>query len=86
MIDEGKTKFDLSPDRKVYVGEYFSIRFSSAKKKNPSNTVLSLAKLEEYDYNPFFVCIVTPEKNYMLLANSTFIMGIHWSILFTTKI
>lgn len=72
-------EFNLTLDRKVFVGKFFSIRFSSAKKKRPSNTVLSLAKLKEYDYNPLFVCIVTPEKNYVLLANSTFIKKISHS-------
>ncbi len=72
-------KFSLRVDRKVFVGDYFSIRFSFSKGKNPSNTVLSLAKLKKYDSNPFFVCIVTPEKNNLLIANSTFIKKISHS-------
>ena len=44
-----------------------------------SNTVLSLSALQKYDNNPFFVCIVTPDINYMMLANSTFLKKISHS-------
>lgn len=38
-----------------------------------SNTVLSLAALQKYDDRPVMICIVTPEANYLMLANATFI-------------
>lgn len=74
-----KEKFSLVQDRKVFSGEYFTIRFSAARKKNPSNTILALAKLKIYDNKPFFVCIVTPVENVLLLANSTFLKKVSHS-------
>ena len=44
-----------------------------------SNTVLALSKLQKYDKKPFFVCIVTPDTNYILLANTTFLKKISHS-------
>ena len=44
-----------------------------------SNTVLSLSALQKYDDKPFIVCIVTPDTNYMMLANSTFLKKISHS-------
>lgn len=85
LSEQVKEEFGLLVDRSLYCGECFSIRFSSSKTKNPSNTVLSLAKVKQYDNNPLFVCIVTPEKNYLLLANSTFIKKISHSSQILTR-
>ena len=72
-------EFSLVKDRKVFSGEDFSIRFSKAKAKRMSNTVLSLSALQKYDDKPFIVCIVAPETNYLLLANTSFLKKISHS-------
>lgn len=41
--------------------------------------MLALSKLQKYDKKPFFVCIVTPDTNYILLANTTFLKKISHS-------
>ena len=74
-----KKEFNLTQDRKVFYSPDFAIRFSKSKRKRMSNTVLSLSALQKYDNKPFIVCIVTPDKNYMLLANSTFLKKISHS-------
>ena len=79
LIDLVQKKFSLVKDGKVYCCADFSIRFSSSKKKHMSNTVLALSKLQKYDKKPFFVCIVTPDTNYILLANTTFLKKISHS-------
>ncbi|MBR2507619.1 MAG: hypothetical protein IKB70_12195 [Bacilli bacterium] len=65
-----KNEFNLTLDRKVYYCNAFAIRFSSAKTRNFSNTVLGLSALQKYDDRPFIVCVVLPNENYMLLANT----------------
>lgn len=72
-------KFSLSEDHPVYYCDDFAIRFSKAKAKKPSNTILSLSKLQKYDDRPFFVCGVTSTKNYLYLANTTFLSKISHS-------
>lgn len=74
-----KKEFNLVQDRKVFYSSDFTIRFSKAKSKHMGNTVLSLSALQKYDNNPFIVCIVTPEINYLVLANSTFLKKISHS-------
>lgn len=74
-----KEEFNLTQDRKVFYSPDYAIRFSKSKSKRMSNTVLSLSALQKYDNNPFIVCIVTPEENYLLLANSTFLRKISHS-------
>lgn len=76
MVQE---EFSLVKDRKVFVGDGFAIRFSKAKSKRMSNTVLSLSTLQKYDSEPFIVCIVTETKNHLLLANTTFLKKISHS-------
>ena len=66
-----KEKFNLIIDRSVYYNEHFSIRFSQSKTESFSNTVLSLSALRKYDSRPFIVCLVMPDKNRLLLANSS---------------
>ena len=74
-----KKEFNLTQDRKVFYSPDFAIRFSESKSKRMSNTVLSLSALQKYDDEPFIVCVVTPETNHMMLANSTFLKKISHS-------
>jgi hypothetical protein len=74
-----KKEFNLVQDRKVFYSPDFAIRFSKAKSKRMSNTVLSLSALQKYDDEPFIVCVVTPDTNYLMLANSTFLKKISHS-------
>jgi hypothetical protein len=66
-------------DRSIYQCSDFAIRFSSSTTKNLGNTIASLSKLEKYDDRPFLVCIVTPNKNYLILANTSFLKKISHS-------
>lgn len=72
-------QFDLTCDRSVYYTDDFAIRFSKAQGPNLSNTILSLSNLAKVDDRPFIVCVVTPHKNHMFLANSTFLVKISHS-------
>ncbi len=72
-------EFCLVKDRKVFANDDFAIRFSKSEHKRMSNTVLSLSALQKYDNKPFFVCIVAPTTNYLLLANTTFLKKISHS-------
>ena len=71
--------FQLTRDRSVYYCPDFAIRFSSSAGPNFGNTVLSLSNLQKYDDRPFIVCLVTPESNYCLIANTTFLKKISHS-------
>ena len=72
-------EFNLTNDHSVYFCDEFSVRFSSSRSCGFSNTVLSLSNLKKYDDRPFVVCLVIPEKNYLFLANSTFLKKISHS-------
>ena len=72
-------QFFLTQDRVVYYCADFAIRFSSSKNESFANTVISLSNLQKVDDRPFIVCLVTPEKNYLYLANSTFLKKISHS-------
>lgn len=71
--------FNLTKDRSVFYGEWFAIRFCKAASVSFSNTVLSLSALRRYDDVPFFVCLVTPQRNYLMLSNTTFLRKISHS-------
>ncbi len=71
--------FQLVKDRSVFYGEWFAIRFCKAASCHFSNTVLSLSALHKYDDTPFIVCLVTPVRNYLLLANTTLLRKISHS-------
>ena len=71
--------FSLTKDGSVYYGDSFAIRFCSAKKTPFSNTVLALSRLQKYDARPFLICIVTPDKNILHLANTTFLKKVSHS-------
>jgi len=72
-------KFGLIRDRSVYYCADYAIRFSSSATRNFGNTVLSLSNLQKYDDRPVVVCLVTPRKNYCLIANTTFLKKISHS-------
>ncbi len=72
-------EFSLIKDRSVFYTEAFAIRFSSSKSTSFSNTVISLSNLQKYDDSPFIVCLNTPNKNYLFLANTTFLSKVSHS-------
>jgi len=71
--------FGLIKDRKVYYCEDFAIRFSKSAGPSFANTVLSLSNLKKVDHVPFLVCLVTPARNHVFLANSTLLRKISHS-------
>ncbi|WP_438729154.1 hypothetical protein ACR9YC_01890 [Parasphingorhabdus sp. DH2-15] len=71
--------FSLTRDRSVYYNDDFGLRFSKANSSSFSNTVLSLSNLQKYDHRPFIICLVTPSKNFLFLANTTFLKKISHS-------
>ncbi len=72
-------RFCCIKDRSVYYTADFAVRFCKANSTIFSNTVLSLSALQKYDDRPFVVCICTPSKNYLLMANTTFLSKISHS-------
>ena len=72
-------EFGLVKERSVYYCEWFAIRFCKSASRNFGNTVLALSALHRYDYIPFIVCLVTPTRNYLMLANTTFLRKISHS-------
>ena len=81
LAEAVKNEFGLIQDRKVYYCDDFAIRFSKSETRRMNNTVLSLSALQKYDDLPFIVCIVSSRKNFLLLANSTFLKKISHSSL-----
>lgn len=79
LIKRVQKKFGLTKDRSVFYSEHYAIRFSSSSSNNFSNTVISLSNLQKYDDQPFLVCLVTPHKNILCLANSTFLLKVSHS-------
>lgn len=71
--------FNLIKERSVFYCEWFAIRFCTAASRNFGNTVLALSALHRYDNVPFIVCLVTPTRNYLMLANTTFLRKISHS-------
>lgn len=72
-------KFNLTQDRSVFYNDKFAVRFSSSQSGGFSNTIISLSSLQKYDDLPFLVCLVTPGKNFLYLANSTFLSKVSHS-------
>lgn len=72
-------KFALIKDRSVYYSSHYAIRFSSTRSHSFSNTVVALSTLQKYDELPFIVCQVTPTKNTLYLANTTFLRKVSHS-------
>jgi len=79
LIEEVQKNFKLTKDRSVYYSKNFSVRFSYSSSSGFSNTVISLSNLQKYDHLPFFVCLVTPKKNILYIANSTFLQKVSHS-------
>lgn len=79
LIDIVLSCFSLIKDRKVFYNNSFSVRFSYSRDWSFSNTVLSLSNLRKYDDKPFIVCLVTPQKNILYIANTTFLKKISHS-------
>lgn len=79
LSEQAQQAFGLAKARSVFYGNDFAIRFCSAASPHCSNTVLSLSALLRYDRMPFLVCLVTPIKNYLCLANTTFLTKISHS-------
>jgi len=79
LISEVQKNFGFTKDRSVYYSEHLAIRFSSSNSLSFSNTVLSLSNLQKYDELPFIVCLVTPKKNFIYIANTTFLQKISHS-------
>jgi len=79
LITKVQNKFHLTKDRSVYYSEHYAIRFSYSSSTSFSNTVISLSNLQKYDDTPFLVCLVTPNKNILYLANTTFLHKISHS-------
>lgn len=71
--------FALVKDRSVFYCDWFAVRFCKAKARNFANTVLALSTLHMYDNRPFIVCVVTQTRNYLMLANATFLKKISHS-------
>lgn len=72
-------QYNLTKDRSVYYCKWFAVRFCKSSSRAFGNTVLSLSALQKYDDRPFIVCLVTPQKNYLMLANTTFLKKISHS-------
>lgn len=72
-------EFGLIKDRSVFYCNEYAIRFCKSNSFAFSNTVLSLSNLQKFDNRPFFVCVVTPLKNHLLLSNTTFLKKISHS-------
>lgn len=72
-------QFGLTKDRSIYYCDWFAIRFCKAASRAFGNTVLSLSALQKYDNRPVIVCLVTPNQNYLMLINSTFLKKISHS-------
>lgn len=79
LQNEVQQAFGLVKDRSVFYCDWFAVRFCKAASRNFGNTVLSLSALHRYDNIPFLVCLVTPARNYLLLANTTFLRKISHS-------
>lgn len=79
LSSQVKEEFVLVKDRSVFYCDWFAIRFSKSNSRVFGNTVLSLSNLQKYDKVPFFVCLVTPDKNYLMMANTSFIKKISHS-------
>lgn len=79
LSQQVQNEFHLTKERSVFYCSEFAIRFCTASSKSFSNTVLSLSSLRKYDSRPFIVCVVTKEKNHLLLANTSFLRKISHS-------
>ncbi|WP_299392574.1 hypothetical protein [uncultured Desulfovibrio sp.] len=79
LQNEVQEAFGLVKERSVYYCDWFAIRFCKSVSRSFGNTVLALSALHRYDNIPFIVCLVTPTRNYLMLANTTFLRKISHS-------
>ena len=79
LSKQTQQKFALIKDRSVYYSPHYAIRFSSTRSISFPNTVVALSNLQKYDELPFIACQVTPAKNNLYLANTTFLRKISHS-------
>lgn len=79
LSDAAQQEFQLTQVRSVFYCDWFAVRFCTAQSRHFSNTVSALSKLLCYDEIPFFVCVVTKQHNYLMLANTTFLKKISHS-------
>lgn len=74
--------------KSLFYNNDFAIRFSYTS-WNPyalSNTILSLSTIRDFDNSiPLILCIISPEKNILMLMNTTFIRKISHSSLELTE-
>lgn len=73
LASQVQDTFGLTQDRNVFYCDWFAVKFCQSKFNSPtfSGIVLSLSRLQKFDALPFIVCLVTPTKNYLFMANST---------------
>jgi len=72
-------RFALTRARSVWVGNGYAMRFSEARTRSFSNTVLSLSALQAHDARPFVVAVIRERTVDFLLANTTFLKKISHS-------
>lgn len=74
-------QFNLNNKGAVYYCDSFAVRFCSTKKQTESvgNTVMTIKHIRAFDNIPLFVCVVGPNRNYLRLANATFIKQVSHS-------
>lgn len=78
IVDEISSKYNLRKDRKLYLSENLSLRFSSSR-SGYSNTFLGFKKILTNDSKPLIACIIRDNELEFLMANSTFISCISHS-------
>lgn len=72
-------RFAPTKARSVYLGNGYAMRFSAARTRSFSNTVLSLSALQAHDARPLVVVVVRERTVDFLLANTTFLKKISHS-------
>ncbi len=79
LAKQVQAQFSLTKVRSVYYCDDFAIRFCTSARRSFGNTVLALSALQRYDRAPFVVCLVMPDRNALMLANTTFLRKISHS-------
>ncbi len=81
LASQVQDEFGLTQDKNIFYCDWFAVRFCQSKFNSPTfnGIVLSLSRLQKFDTLPFIVCLVTPTKNYLFIANSTYLNKISHS-------
>lgn len=81
LADKLEEEFALKKKGAVYYCDFFAVRFCSTKSRSESvsNTVMAFKHINTFDDIPLFVCVVGPQKNYLRIANATFIKKVSHS-------